>query len=121
MAASQLKLDNLIAYLDFNKLQCDGVIEQTMSIEPIEARWLASRWDVQRIDGHDVAQLIAASARAQERAGKPHMIICDTVKGKGVAYMESQVAWHAQVFNEQTYQQARKDLAAAEVELWPSA
>jgi len=121
MAAAQLRLDNLIAYLDYNRLQVDGSVDQINSLEPIEERWRANRWHVQRVNGHDTEQILEASQRAQGRHGQPHVIICDTIKGKGISFMEGRYEWHAQALDGDTYAQALRDLAAMEAELWPSA
>lgn len=94
-AASHYKLDNLIAFVDYNKLQTDGRTNDIMGIEPIEDRWRAFGWEVARIDGHDFRQIHAASEWAQERAAKPHVIVADTLKGKGIREMEGNVACHA--------------------------
>ncbi len=119
MAAAQLHLENLIAYLDYNRLQVDGSVDDINSLEPIEERWRANRWHVQRVDGHDSSQILQATHNAQRHAGQPHIIICDTVKGKGISFMENRYEWHAQSLDQDTYAQALRDLAATEAELWP--
>lgn len=114
MAAAQQQLDNLIVYLDYNRLQTDGSVDDISSLEPIDERWRGSRWHVQHIDGHSIEQIMEATAVAQATLGQPHIVICDTVKGKGVSFMENRYEWHAQSLNEQTYGQAKRDLAAVE-------
>ncbi|HHX51090.1 MAG TPA: transketolase [Clostridia bacterium] len=94
MAASHYGLDNLTAILDHNKLQIDGPTSQVMSPEPLAAKWSAFGWHVLEISGHDLAQILDALAKAKNIKGKPTMIIADTVKGKGVSFMENQVDWH---------------------------
>jgi transketolase len=94
MSAAQYKLDNLTAILDHNGLQIDGRNDEVMNIEPIEDKWKAFGWYTIRIDGHDMQQIIDALDRAKETKERPTLIIANTVKGKGVSYMENQVGWH---------------------------
>ncbi|MBF7081641.1 transketolase [Desulfallas sp. Bu1-1] len=94
MAAAHYKLDNVIAFLDYNGLQIDGPIGEVMSPEPVADKWRAFGWDVQEIDGHDMGRILEAVARAREAKGKPSIIIARTVKGKGVSFMENEVGWH---------------------------
>ncbi|MFZ5632799.1 MAG: transketolase [Bacillota bacterium] len=94
MAAAHYKLDNLIAFLDHNRMQIDGPVEEVMSPEPVADKWRAFGWDVQVIDGHDMAQILQSVEKALTAGGRPHMIIAETVKGKGVSFMENQVGWH---------------------------
>jgi len=95
MAAAHFRLDNLIALVDDNKLQTDGRTADIMSPNPIAAKWRAFGWDVWEIDGHDLMAIHEAVERCQTRQGKPHVIVADTVKGKGVPSMEDQVDWHS--------------------------
>ncbi|MFZ5596387.1 MAG: transketolase [Bacillota bacterium] len=94
MAAAHYGLDNLTAFLDHNRLQIDGPIEEVMSPEPVADKWRAFGWDVQVIDGHDIEQILGAIKKASGVNGRPQMIIAETVKGKGVSFMENQVGWH---------------------------
>jgi transketolase len=95
MSAVHYKLDNLVAIVDSNRQQSDGWISEIMTIEPIEDKWRAFGWEVMRIDGHDFPQIAGALAWAMEQNGKPHAIIANTVKGKGVAEMENNPGWHS--------------------------
>lgn len=95
MAAAHYKLDNLVAIVDSNRQQSDGWMSGIMTVEPIEDKWRAFGWDVMRIDGHDFTQIGEALHWAMEQNGKPHVIIANTVKGKGVAEMEDNPAWHS--------------------------
>lgn len=95
MAAAHYKLDNLVAIVDCNRQQSDGWITSIMTVEPIDDKWRAFGWEVQRIDGHDFHQIEEALEWAMPRNGKPHVIIANTVKGKGVADMEDNPAWHS--------------------------
>jgi transketolase len=94
MAGSHYKLDNLVAVIDNNRIQTDGFTADIMSIEPIEAKWEAFGWHAQRINGHDFNQIHAAYQGAMDGCGRPHVIVADTVKGKGIAVMENNPEWH---------------------------
>lgn len=94
MAAAHFKLDNLIAFVDYNGFQIDGAITDVMNPEPIADKWQAFGWHVLTIDGHDMAQILKAIEEAHQVEGKPVMIVAKTVKGKGVSFMENQVGWH---------------------------
>lgn len=106
MAAGNLKLDHLIAFVDCNKMQVDGFTKSIMDVEPLVEKWLANHWDVQRIDGNDITQVIQAIHNAQEKKEKTQVIIADTVKGKGVDFMEFQVDWHSKGLTEDEYNKA---------------
>jgi len=96
MEAAHYKLDNLIAIVDFNRLQIDGPVCEVMNIEPLEEKYRAFGWDIVRINGHDMKQIVAALEQAKVRtaAGKPLLVIAATVKGKGVSFMENIAGWH---------------------------
>ena len=94
MFASHYKLDNLTAFVDRNLLCIDGVVDEIMTIEPLNEKWLSFGWHVLEVDGHDFKQLGEAIEEAQATLGKPTMIIAKTVKGKGVDYMENEAPWH---------------------------
>jgi transketolase len=95
MAASHYKLQGLVGIVDRNRLCIDGTTEQVMSVEPIEERFRAFGWDVRRIDGHDLPQILAALDRLKPAGeGKPQMIVADTIKGRGVKRMELALNWH---------------------------
>ncbi len=96
MAAAHYRLDNLIAIVDNNGCQTDGFTADIMAVEPLEDKWKAFGWQTQRIDGHDFVAIHTAMQKAMERAGRPHVIIADTIKGKGVASMENKPEWHGQ-------------------------
>lgn len=113
MAAGNLQLDHLIAIVDCNKMQVDGFTKSIMDIEPLAEKWLANRWAVQRIDGNDISQVIQAIHNAQERKEKPQVIIADTIKGKGIDFMEFQVDWHSKGLTEDEYNNAIAQLDAA--------
>lgn len=94
MAAAHYKLDNLTAFLDHNRLQIDGPVDQVMSPEPLDLKYKAFGWHVITIDGHSFGEIGRAVAEARGVKGKPTMIIAETVKGKGASFMENQAGWH---------------------------
>ncbi len=110
MSGYKFKLDNLIAIVDYNKLQLDGYNDEVMPIEPLEDKWKAFNWHVQRINGHDMAQIINAIEKAKSKKGVPSVIIADTVKGKGISYMEDKCGWHGRVPDKNEYECAIKEL-----------
>ena len=89
MAAAQYQADNLVAIVDHNKFQSSGKVTEKINLEPLPDKWLAFRWDVAEIDGHDFNQILGALRRADEVRDKPHVIIAHTIKGKGVPSFES--------------------------------
>jgi transketolase len=94
MSAPKFKLNNLIVFLDHNKGQIDGRVEEVMDIHPLKEKWEAFRWAVQEIDGHDYTQLLGALAKAKKEESRPTMIIANTIKGKGISFMEGKIGWH---------------------------
>lgn len=112
MTAAHYKLDQLTLFVDRNGLQIDGPTAQVMNIEPLEKKLAAFGWFVQTIDGHDVAAIDQAIKRAKATSGKPSAIILNTVKGKGVSFMENIVGWHGTPPDLKQSEQARKELEA---------
>lgn len=109
MAAKQYGLDHLILFLDHNGLQIDGKIEDVMCAAPFEDKFKAFGFDVITIDGHDFSQI--ENAIEQMKCSKnPSAIVCNTIKGKGVSFMENQVSWHGKAPNDEQYQIAIKEL-----------
>ncbi len=94
MSASNFKLDNLCAIIDKNRLQIDGKVEDVMNIDPLADKYASFGWHVIEIDGHNKQQILDAFDEARNTAGRPSVIIANTVKGKGVSFMEDQVGWH---------------------------
>jgi transketolase len=113
-AASHYGLGNLTALLDRNGLQIDGRTEEVMSVEPVRARWEAFGWRVREVNGHSVAEIVTALREAQSSAEKPSMIVCHTVKGKGVSFMEDKVEWHGKAPNAEQLARALADLGEPE-------
>ncbi|ABP66953.1 Transketolase domain protein [Caldicellulosiruptor saccharolyticus DSM 8903] len=110
MTAAHYKLDNLTAFLDHNGLQIDGKITEVMSPEPVDEKFRAFGWHVIKIDGHDFNQIEKAVNEAKTIKGKPTIIIAETVKGKGVSFMENEVGWHGTAPNKEQAQKALEEL-----------
>ena len=106
------KLDNLVAIVDYNKIQSLGSVKEVLDLEPLAEKWRAFGWSVQEVDGHDHEQLLEALGRAPLAKGRPSCIIAHTVKGKGVSFMEHQLAWH---YKSPDAEQLRKALQELEV------
>jgi len=116
-SASHYKLDNLTAMIDRNFLQIDGRTEDVMRLESVKDRWSAFGWHVIEIDGHNMRQILEALEKADERKHKPSVIILNTVKGKGVSFMENNVDFHGVPPNEMEYHLAMKELTLLEKKL----
>lgn len=114
MCGAHHKLDNLIAFVDRNRLQITGTVEQIMDVSPLEDKWRSFGWNVITIDGHKFDEIFAAVEAAKAHKGGPTVIIADTVKGKGVSYMENVLIWHRNVISDEQYQQAVKEINARE-------
>lgn len=110
MAANQYKLDNLVAIIDRNHLQISGNTEDVMAIDDITARWSAFGWDVTTVDGDDVCAIAEALKTIDFCNGKPHLIISETTKGKGVSFMENVAKWHHGVPNAEQYEAAISEI-----------
>ncbi|WP_089282042.1 transketolase [Anaerovirgula multivorans] len=94
MASAHHKLDNLTAIIDYNKLQIDGPNAEVMGVHPVVDKFEAFGWHVIEIDGHSLEEIINAFQEARNTKGKPTMIVANTIKGKGVSFMENSVDWH---------------------------
>ncbi len=110
MLAAHYKLDNVTMYLDRNMLQLDGPTEKIMSIEPLADKWKAFGWNVQEIDGHDLREIVMATEHATQRHGKPSVIICHTVKGKGISFMEGALHFHGKAPKDEECAKALEEL-----------
>ena len=113
MAAPRWKLDNLTVIVDKNRLQNDTFVEDIMPVDPLPDKWKAFNWNVMEIDGHDMAQVVDALETAKTIKGIPTVIIAQTVKGKGVSYMENVAAWHGMAPNQEQVAQALSEIAEA--------
>lgn len=109
-SASHYKLDNLTAFLDRNFLQIDGSTEDVMRLESVSDRWSAFGWHVIEIDGHDLIQILGALEEADKHKRQPTLIILNTIKGKGVSFMENNVDFHGVPPNEMEYKMAIEEL-----------
>jgi len=113
MTGAHYKLDNLCILVDNNGLQIDGPVAKVMGVEPITDKWRAFGWDVQDIDGHDMAQIVAALDKAETVKGKPSAIVCRTVKGKGSKCFEGKVEFHGTTPSKEELELALKELDEA--------
>src|SRR5437016_5681601 len=110
MEAAHYKLDNLIGIVDCNRLQIDGKVSDVMNVEPLEEKYRGFGWDVVRINGHDMKQVVDALENAKKDLGKPLVILADTVKGKGVSFMEDAAGWHGKSPNLEEMQKGLAEL-----------
>lgn len=113
MSAGHFKLDSLVCIVDRNQLGIDGRTEDIMAVEPIGDRFASFGWDVQRINGHSVDEIVDAfDAAKQTSRRQPHVIIADTIKGKGVQRMELDVNWHVGNLGPEDYEAVYEELLA---------
>ena len=117
MAAAKWNLDNLCVFIDVNGLQIDGRTADVMPSEPLDKKLEAFNWNVIKADGHDFEAITAALAKARENKGMPTAILVDTVKGKGVSFMEGNYGWHGKAPNAEQFAQAKAELEAVIKEL----
>ena len=108
--AAHYGLDNLCLIIDNNGLQIDGKVKDVMNIMPYPSKLKAFGWNVISCDGHSFEELENAFNKARETKGKPTAIVCQTIKGKGVSFMENQASWHGKAPNEEQYNIAVKEL-----------
>ena len=115
MSAAHYGLDNLCAVVDHNGLQIDGKNDDVMRVNPIADKFKAFGWNVIAIDGHDMEQIVKAFADAKDvkNSGRPTVIVAETVKGKGVSFMENQAGWHGKAPNDEQAAQAMTELGGA--------
>ena len=110
MCAAHYKLNNLTAFIDFNGLQIDGDITKVMNPCPIDKKFEAVGWNVLVIDGHNYEEIIDAIEKAKECKDKPTAVVCKTIKGKGVSFMENQAEWHGIAPSREQCEAALKEL-----------
>ncbi|MGA7909677.1 MAG: transketolase [Candidatus Sulfotelmatobacter sp.] len=110
MEAGHFHLDNLIGIIDCNRLQIDGWVKDVMDVEPLAAKYGSFGWDVLRIDGHDMRQVVDALEQAKAVTGRPAVILADTVKGKGVSFMQDIAGWHGKAPNREELTKALTEL-----------
>ena len=117
MSASKYKLDNLVAIIDYNKLELSGRISKIMPLEPLYEKWTSFGWHTLQINGHSFTQIINALDEAKKVKGKPTLIIAHTVKGYGVSFMEDKVEWHAVSMSPEQVKEALKELNCPQEEI----
>ena len=113
MSAPKFALDNLCAVVDWNHVQLDGTTDEIMPIRDLAGKWRAFGWNVIECDGHDLMALDAAFDAAEACKGLPTVIIADTVKGKGVSFMEGQAGWHGKAIDDESFKKAMEELGGA--------
>jgi transketolase len=110
MSASHFKCDQLTAILDYNKFQETGPISREMGLEPLAEKWRAFGWHVEDADGHSIADLLEKLHACQNVQGKPQIIIANTIKGKGVSFVEADFTFHGRALTPEQAQKAREEL-----------
>lgn len=111
MFAANYELDNLYAILDRNRLQISGPTEEVMRLEPLKEKWESFGFYVEEIDGNDMQEILSAFYKLEKIKGKPKLMLADTVKGKGVSFMENQTKWHHGGLDDALYEVASKEIA----------
>ena len=110
MASSKYKLDNLCVIVDKNNLQIDGTTDEVMSSAPLDDKFKSFGYEVITINGNNILEIMQAFAKAKTIKNKPTCIIAETIKGKGISFMEGQVGWHGKAPNEEQYNLAMQEL-----------
>ena len=110
--AQHHRLDNLVAIVDFNKIQSLAPVAETLALEPFRQKWESFNWSVVEVDGHDHAALAAVFQKLPATKGRPTVVIAHTVKGKGVSFMENTVLWHYRTARGEEFDRALAELEA---------
>ena len=110
MEAGHFGLDNLVGIIDVNRLQIDGWVKDVMNVEPLSDKYRSFGWNVIRVDGHNMQQVVEALEKSKEATGKPTVILAETVKGKGVSFIENVAGWHGKVPNQEELMKALAEL-----------
>lgn len=110
MTANKYHLDNLCVILDFNGLQIDGTVEEVKALDCLRSKWESFGFNVISCNGNDIEMLISSFEQAKQTKGMPSIIIAETIKGKGVSFMENKAEWHGKAPNEEEYNRAMKEL-----------
>ena len=110
MTAAQHGLDNVCAMVDYNHVQLDGTTEEIKDLGNLSAKWQEFGWNVIELDGHDMEQVLMAYKKAQTFKGKPSVLIANTIKGKGVSFMENDCNWHGNAPNEEQLKAALAEI-----------
>lgn len=111
MFAAHHKLNNLVAVVDYNKMQALGFTKDTIDIDPLAQKWSSFGWDVREVDGHNFDEISKGFDLISVNAHKPSVIIAHTIKGKGIAFMENNILWHYRSPDDAEYQIIMKELA----------
>ena len=114
MSAPHLRLDNLCAIVDYNKVQENGPTNEIKNLEPLATKWKSFGWNALEVDGHNLSELAQALDNAGTLRGKPTVIIAHTIKGKGISFMEGQAKWHGKAPNKEQLAAALAELGAGE-------
>jgi transketolase len=112
MAASHFKLDNLVGIVDRNNLQITDNTERVMTLEPLAEKWKSFGWEVIEVDGHNYQELIDAFSESEKNNEKPTLVLANTIKGKGVSFMENKVEWHHGLPSAEELAQALEELSS---------
>ncbi|GMO47796.1 MAG: transketolase [Treponemataceae bacterium] len=112
MSAANFKIDNLTAFIDWNKVQATGATKDIFNIPGLDKKWAGFGWNVLTANGHDFEQIVEAIEKAETVKGQPTVIILDTIKGKCFSFAEGNAAYHNGIFTEEVYRQAVKELDA---------
>ncbi|WP_345812257.1 transketolase [Paraburkholderia sp. PREW-6R] len=112
MSAAQLRLDNLVAMVDYNKLQSDGDSHHIVDLDDLAGKFRSFNWDVHEVDGHDIGQIVTAFDTPVV-AGRPRVLVAHTVKGKGISFMENNNEWHHNRLTKANYELAMSELTVA--------
>jgi len=110
MEAAHYKLNNLVGIVDCNRLQIDGKVSEVMSVDPLDEKYRSFGWEVIRIDGHNMREIVEGFGRARQITDKPVVLLAETVKGKGVSFMEDIAGWHGKVPNREELEKALVEL-----------
>ena len=111
MFASHHKLDNLVAIIDRNQLQIMGSTSEVLNLEPLGEKWRSFGWETREVDGHNLGELIETFQSIPLQKGRPSCIIANTIKGKGVSFMENELRWHDKYPNDEEYKKALEELS----------
>jgi transketolase len=111
--AAHHRLDNLVAIVDYNKIQSLGRVEEILNLEPLGKKWEAFGWAVREIDGHDIGEITGTLLAVPFEKGRPSCVIGHTVKGKGVSFMENKLLWHYRPPNDEELAQGLRELGAS--------
>jgi transketolase len=115
MAAANYKLDNLVGIVDRNRLQISGSTEDVMALDNLSEKWRSFGWEVVEVDGNNIEELVEVFYNIPAKKGKPTMIMANTIKGKGISFMENQAKWHHGVLNEEQYEKAVSELKGVDI------